>query len=644
MRRIQRQRGYALLLIVLMFMGLGGVVAANFSQNARQSAEQERYLHNQRVLREAKQALLRYAYSYPEFNDEGPGRLPCPDTDNDVDGLPGDGGPLTIPICTSVGRFPWGDPGLRFYDARDATGERLWYAVSDKFHNLGGGPGGGVNSDSFGSITVVNQAGDAVYDGGLGEGIAAVIIAPGAITRRDQDNDGNYETVQLRGTPLQRTDPRNYMDTFAVPAAGANNQIDNSVFTNDESNSNDDGFILGPIFDPAQSDFVVNDQMIIITADEVIEMAEKRTLQAYRDAINEYIANTGTNAYPWLDDYATTDLTVFDADINTRIGRVPSLFANYFAPTPDNPSPPARSITSDVEMNGVEVLNLEGFVVPHPTDLGVISANAQIEFDNNGDLIITPVANGVTTDRFYWDEIAAPDGWQECLPADTGTEQDCHQALASPGVPDSSVVPNELATRVVRVRYVNNMAAGTPFTRALTDSAGLDPVYQPPTAAAHARVALEYSEILLDAIGVEYRYDDFFLASLDDIQSGGLNYRLQVTYYPVLPEWVLSNDWHNSMQMSFAQGFAPGAGANCVPGGLPPAACITVNNSGGVTDDKAAVLVLAGEHGMGDADDGLAGFSDDLAEIFDLDHRQATGAEDDVFAVRAGDDEILVID
>ena len=144
------QRGYALLLMLLLLMGAGGAVLAGFTQQARQEAEAQRYAHNQRVLREAKQALLMYAYNYPEFNNEGPGRLPCPDTDNDVNGLPGDGGPLTIAICTSVGRLPWGDPDLGFFDARDASGERLWYAVSDSFYNLGGGPV--INSDSTGSI------------------------------------------------------------------------------------------------------------------------------------------------------------------------------------------------------------------------------------------------------------------------------------------------------------------------------------------------------------------------------------------------------------------------------------------------------------------------------------------------------------
>ncbi|MGD8841693.1 MAG: hypothetical protein PVI70_18950, partial [Gammaproteobacteria bacterium] len=81
MTTLRGHDGYALLLMLLVLMGLGGVVVASFTEGARQETERERYLHNQRVLREAKQALLQYAYNYPQFFNEGPGRLPCPDND-----------------------------------------------------------------------------------------------------------------------------------------------------------------------------------------------------------------------------------------------------------------------------------------------------------------------------------------------------------------------------------------------------------------------------------------------------------------------------------------------------------------------------------------------------------------------------------
>jgi hypothetical protein len=63
---ISNQNGYVLLLTVLLLMGVGGVVLAGFTQQARQELEVQRYQHNQRVLQEAKQALLMFAYNYPQ--------------------------------------------------------------------------------------------------------------------------------------------------------------------------------------------------------------------------------------------------------------------------------------------------------------------------------------------------------------------------------------------------------------------------------------------------------------------------------------------------------------------------------------------------------------------------------------------------
>jgi hypothetical protein len=629
--RFKQQAGYALILMVLGLMGVGGIVMAGFTQGAKKQVDHQKYLHNKRVLEEAKQALLQFAYNYPETNQLGPGRLPCADTDND--GTPN---PL-FGLCTQLGRLPWNQQNLNLYDIRDADGQRLWYAVSSNFATQTAGT---VNSNSFGTITIRDQMGNFIYDAsGGGDGVAAVIIAPGAATARNgvaQDRsiangDDPFDTTA--DTDPGIVNPVNYLDQlFGIE--------DNAVFGQGTAN----GFVLGRVDDLAAGSILVNDQIAIITAEEVIEVAQRATLQTYQTAINDYrdnirIGAPGFDAYPWLDDYATTDLTVYDADIGTRLGRVPSLFANYFAPTPGNPPAPVRSITSDVEMTGIQTLTVNGFVVPHPSDIGVISANAQIEFDNNGDLIITPVANGVTIDRYYWDERGTPDGWQECLPVVEGNEQDCNQDLANPGVPDSSVVPNVLETRVVRVRYVNNLTAGTPFTRALAGSAGTDPVYQAPEPASHARIALEYSEIFSDAIGVEYQYDDFYLSTFDDIESGGLNYRLQVTYYPVLPEWTLTNGWHDSMQMAYAAGFQPGPPAgppgswSCTTG----VDCLSVSNIGGIVDNKIMVLTLAADHNFIDED--ADGFIDDLVDIFDVENDDA----DDDFDNRAGNDQILVV-
>ena len=125
------QTGFALLIFLVMLMGIGGIVLAGYSQGILKQVEESKFEHNQRVLKEAKQALLQFAYNYPVTNGNGPGRLPCPDTDND--GLPN-----AIPDCSPLfGRLPWNHQNLNLYDIRDADGERLWYAVSKNLDSGG---------------------------------------------------------------------------------------------------------------------------------------------------------------------------------------------------------------------------------------------------------------------------------------------------------------------------------------------------------------------------------------------------------------------------------------------------------------------------------------------------------------------------
>ena len=367
-----RQTGYALILMVVVLMGIGGVAITGFTRGAKQDTEHQRYLHNQRMLKEAKQALLQYAYNYPITNDLGPGRLPNADTDND--GISEDG--------STFGRLPWAQPNLNLYDIRDADGQRLWYAVSSSFRPQAAA----INSSTSGTITLRDQTGGIIFDGSNAAdldqyGIAAVIIAPGAVTDRNgvsQDRsvangDDPFDYTEAVGNDDDEdTDPgiitaSNYLDLVVGTE-------DNADFTHSDAAN---GLILGPVNN------LTNDQFIVITAAEVIAMAEKATLQAYRDSINVYLNNvactgetpdgSGTTealclanggvwdpVYPWLYNYDGIEYdvgggelvdvaidklsTYFPADANFAtekgnylgidtdgiFGRIPSTFAEYF--------------------------------------------------------------------------------------------------------------------------------------------------------------------------------------------------------------------------------------------------------------------------------------------------------------------------
>ena len=90
-----------------------------------------------------------------------------------------------------------------------------------------------------------------------------------------------------------------------------------------------DGFVLGPIVD-ANGDVIVNDQMILITADELTAVAEKATLEAYRDAIDDYQqaiwgVTVANYRYPWMNAYADiANLNIYNTNLGSCWGEPPS--------------------------------------------------------------------------------------------------------------------------------------------------------------------------------------------------------------------------------------------------------------------------------------------------------------------------------
>jgi hypothetical protein len=650
-KQSKHQAGFALLIFLVIMMGLGGIALTGVTQNALKQVEDKRFRHNERVLKEVKQALLQFAYNYPALDGvaagTGPGRLPCADNNND--GLSNS--------CFSFGRLPWREGNLNLYDIRDADGERLWYAVSSNFRTANGGIE--INSEISGRITIRDQSGNIIYSGlNPGDvskyGVAAVIIAPGRVTSRDgviqnraaANGENPYDLVP--DTDPGIIDAANYLDLFTDSDGIV---TDNAALV---QNSDTGGFILGPVNEQStdivpvdkRSADVVNDQIIIITAAEVIEMAEKATLQAYRNAVNTYRTNIqidtpGFDAYPWLDGYTTTNLIDYDAEVGVRLGRIPSIFADYF----NNATATSQAITSDLTML-VENQLVNGFKIP--SEERVISSATQIVFAD-GDLNVTPglTPTGILLKRYFWDEITA-DGWQECSPVVVKTVQDCNQAASDLGVSNSAIVPNEVPMRVVRVTYTITIGVSTPFTRSYLGNAGSPVEYRAPTASEHAIAFFEFTDsVSISAtISVGFEYDDNYDTVFTATSSGNFNYKLGVRYYPVLPTWALASEdnWHDSVQMAFSSGFQPGViTPGCTAPGTPGTDCLTVNNVGGVQNNKRAVLVLASDHDLVD-DPPADGIQNDLDDIFDTEHTQAHGVGgQDVFDARSGNDQILII-
>jgi hypothetical protein len=119
--------------------------------------------------------------------------------------------------CNRLGRLPW--KTLRLPDLRDGAGERLWYAVGTNFKTntrsdcdpLSPDPFSGcLNSDAKGTITVLNHDSVPVYNASdpdplTSNGVAAVVIAPGKVLRRQGDTGDQTKTCT--GTNCAPDDP-----------------------------------------------------------------------------------------------------------------------------------------------------------------------------------------------------------------------------------------------------------------------------------------------------------------------------------------------------------------------------------------------------------------------------------------------------
>lgn len=319
-----QQQGAALLLalMVLMVGGLAGLL----SQLNRQSSAYDRDRATADALALAKSALIGQAagsavdVSGTLVTARRPGDLPCPDLDGDGQGdSPCGNGAGTTGQPLRLGRLPWKDLGLP--DLRDGSGERLWYAVSSNFKRSVhyNAP---LNSDTPGTITIRDATGRVTFDAGAGEGVVAVIIAPGPALVRPS-LAGGIPYWQDRGS-TGANQAINYLD--------AGNGEDNAGFTDGSAT---DGFIAGPVVD-ATGNVVVNDRLAWITAEELAPFLERRAVAEVAQCLREYGEVSG-GRYPWpaADSLGTAGPVSYADSANRRFGRIPRALYATHASAPD---------------------------------------------------------------------------------------------------------------------------------------------------------------------------------------------------------------------------------------------------------------------------------------------------------------------
>jgi hypothetical protein len=268
-RPLVYQSGSALMIILALILLAFTASLATFLPSLNRDAKTANA--NAAVLAQAKAALIAYAVSAGSMNScsngstdcERPGDFPCPDMSADTvdygkEGVAGASSCGNIQGTTGqanrLGRLPWKTLGLP--SLRDADGNRLWYAVSNKFKDhFRFTP---LNSDTFGTITIRDSNGTVTNDGFTPTGAIAVIIAPGAPIKRQ---DG-HQQKRTNNAAIE------YLDIATINGVTE----DNATFV-DGSAAN--GFIQGPIKD-ASGNIISNDQMVFITYEDIMPLIEKR--------------------------------------------------------------------------------------------------------------------------------------------------------------------------------------------------------------------------------------------------------------------------------------------------------------------------------------------------------------------------------
>jgi hypothetical protein len=240
MQVFRRQSGAVLILLfVALIMAAATVILAALNNGRPQLRD---HANKQKEMQVVKEILLSYAMTNPEYNSSpnGPGRLPCSDTNNDG-----------LMDCSTngvgLGRLPEkilppvGSP-IFLSDRYAGIGQQFWYAVAPAFRQ--------------GSNTLNTNSSTNLSLDGVG-GIAAVIIAPGPSIGGQVRTNNNQAADYLESTNI----------------TGPN-------------------FITNHPADPS----LLNDMVVAITVLEVMTFATSRVAQEVKVVLDNYYNGSGT--YP----------------------------------------------------------------------------------------------------------------------------------------------------------------------------------------------------------------------------------------------------------------------------------------------------------------------------------------------------------
>ena len=553
MKAFRKQSGVVLLTVILVILAATSFTLLRALNSSVRAAGHDRAATHA-VLAEAKLALIGYALSFPERSsdaDAGPGRLPCPDidfTNTPGDPVLGSADSCALASGTETGLFPWYT--IDTNEMRDASGARLWYAVSDAFRSNAGGI---VNSDTA-DVAFPMRVDDS------NDEIVAVIIAPGPALGQ-----------QTRGySRAQIYDPAQYLE-------GENASTGDNLFS-------------------AVGNGEFNDTVLAITRNELMAAVQQRVLREVLVELNKYhhnpddnAATTGDEAYPWLRPFG---------DPNT-----------ISAPTPGNEAATLRSQGQlAIHQAGQEFDANFSFTWSVATSEGTLSQVEGADPPNNFPWYECVYWNRCF-DAAYSPRIGpgsvtgvAAANWQQghcrwtALENVTCTAVESFQVgsdtiartytITINGIDPSLLSPTASADRERAFRLSSeSLTIGSTIVISLRDvlNPGIDDRSQGTTT-----LTLSAGDVLTR---FELTRIPLYLTTYDHTNPSAP--RLP----GALPNWFIANDWHRLLQVAFADAERPGdPQSGCVAGG--DCLRLTWTRSGALSsldlDDLPGVLVMAG--------------------------------------------------
>ena len=529
----RRQRGLALLvMVVVLIVGSTYILLKQLNSSAQRINSTAASAN---VLAQAKEALIGYAAT----NSGRPGALPCPDRYPPGDANEGRGGSSAYGLgsCPNagdrIGRLPWKTLGLP--DLRDASGERLWYALSENFRDATGRV---VNSDTPGTLVLNGVAAPGspcsatsippCTATSLANSIVAIVFASGAALSGQSRNPG---------APASLTSVANYLD-------GANADVANdSVFETKLSSDTFNDALLP----------ITQANLFVAVETYVAKRLDESAVGNVKPFLNSFVAQWG--AYPFAAPFTTPSATENDykGAANTTHGLLP-IARDPAVLTWRIPAASEQLVVKTGYVSGAGLV--DGTVTSDCSSTTDTVFRCSITYTRVGSsgafqpyIQVTPTLKNVGMGFLDYDQI------------NVGSSDIAITTLAGGGVTYGST-----STTYQRPAWSSNT---------LRTDAGADMLFA--NGRLRSTSAISGTRTII----------------LKITWSQSTSQYLTRPTSPSTPntDWFFDNQWYRLTYYSISSGYAPGQAASCVAGGSP--LCLSVNNLAS-PNTKYAVLVLAG--------------------------------------------------